>query len=273
MLRKLTIFLMAAILTFTSLSILLALDKKLKLIEKRGEHFIVYSQEGVDNDFVNDIMEAAERYYNEIADNLGFHRWTSWSWDRRAEIYIYLDKFSYQSQTNQPEWSAGCADYQNKRLWTYPHAAGFFDSILPHELGHIIFRESVGFVKTIPLWFDEGIASFQEKSKRYAAKGIVKDLLQQNRLLSIEELSKIASPHDLDKQTAEAFYAQAVSIVYFIINNFGKNRFVIFCRNLKDKYSFDEALDKTYYQFKGTNDLYKKWLQYIKAEGRQTYVY
>ena len=256
-------FLTGLIIVFICLSILFAGEKDLK--EKRSTHFIVYYENKVDIDFIDEVIEESERYYEQIADNLGFYRHNFWLWDDRAKIYIYLDKDSYLKATDQPSWSGGCADYRNKKLWTYPHAAGFFDSILPHELAHIIFREFVGFGNDIPLWFEEGIASYTEGSKRFAAKTIVKDLISKNKLLTLEQLSNVNKPHDLDKDTAEAFYAQAVSIAYFLINNFKKDRFVTLCRRLKEGKSLDSALDKTYYEFDGISGLYKKWLQYINA--------
>lgn len=232
--------------------------------EKKSTHFIVYYKSGVDTDFIDDIIKSAESYYDEIANNLGYHRYSFWLWDDRAKIYIFGDKASYQKETNQPDWSGGCALYQEKKLWTYPHAAGFFDSILPHELGHIIFREFVGFNSDVPLWFEEGVASYQEKSKRYAAKSTVKEALAKKKIFSMAGLSDIRSAHDINgSENVEIFYAQAVSIVYFLIDKFDNSRFAVFCRNLKEGMSFDSALDRTYFSIKDRRDLYKQWMRYI----------
>jgi hypothetical protein len=232
--------------------------------EKKSTHFIVYYKKGVDTDFIDDIIESAESYYDEIANNLGYHRYNFWLWDDRAKIYIFKDKESYREETKQPEWSGGCALYQQKKLWTYPHAAGFFDSILPHELGHIIFREFVGFGNNVPLWFEEGVASYEEKSKRYAAKSQVKEFIAQNKIFDMSELSSINKPQDIySNEVAQIFYAQAVSIVYFLINKFDNYRFSVFCKNLKEGMGFDQALDKAYYSIKDSQDLYKQWLRYV----------
>ena len=240
-------------------------EKKFK--EKRSTHFIVFYKADVDVDFVNDIIESAEDYYEEIADDLGFRRYKFWLWDERATIYVFAERESYLRETKQPEWSGGCADYRNKKLWTYPHAQGFFDSILPHELGHIIFRELVGFGSNIPLWLDEGVASYQEKSKRYAAKMMVRELIEQGALLSMQEMQGINSPHDIGKDRTDAFYTQSVSIVYFLIHKFHEDRFVTLCRKLERKMPFEDALDATYFQFKSSQDLYRQWLKYINEEG------
>lgn len=240
-----------------------ALDEDFQ--EKRSTHFIVYYKKSVDKDFIDEIINAAEGYYEEIASNLGYQRYNFWLWDERAKIYIYPDKLLYQKETKQPDWSGGCASYQEKKIWTYPHAAGFFDSILPHELGHIIFREFVGFNNKIPLWFEEGIASYQEKSKRYAAKNKVKELLSKNQLPTIEELANIRSPSDIaNSDFAEIFYAEAVAIIYFLINKYGNYKFAALCKNLNDNLSLDKALAKTYYNINNIQDLYKMWVRDLK---------
>jgi len=242
----------------------LAYSAENDFIEKKSTHFIVYYKKSVDSDFINDIIQSAENYYNEIASNLGYYRYKFWLWDERAKIYIYPDQSSFQTETNQPSWSGGCASYYEKKIWTYPHAAGFFDSILPHELGHIIFREFVGFGDSIPLWFEEGVASYQEKSKRYAAKNMVKDLLSKNQLLSIEQLSLIKNADNImDKDSAEVFYAEAVSIIYFLIHRHGNYRFAKLCKSLKENISFEKALKKTYYNIKNIQDLQKEWVRYL----------
>jgi hypothetical protein len=233
-------------------------------IEKKSTHFIVYYKKGVDVDFISDIIDSAENYYNEIANTLGYHRYNFWLWDERAKIYIFADKNTYLKETKQPEWSGGCAFYQQKTLWTYPHAIGFFDSILPHELGHIIFREFVGFSNNIPLWFEEGVASYQEKSKRYAAKMMVKESIAKKKLFTMEELSNVKSPQDIiTMEAADLFYAEAVSIVYFLINKFDQYRFAALCKNLREDMEFDEAIDEAYFSVENSQDLYKQWIRYI----------
>jgi len=239
--------------------------KENKLLEERSKHFIVRYDKAVDKSFIKDIIDAAEDYYDEIAGNMGLRRFNYWLWDERAQIYIYANRDQYIKETKQPEWSGGCADYYNKKLWTYPHARGFFDSILPHELGHIMFREMVGFKRRVPLWLDEGVASYQEKSKRYAALEIVRNALAEDKLLSINELEEIRNPNDLkDNENVELFYAEAVSIVYFLISEYSKEKFVSLCRYLKENMTLNNALRRTYYSIRHIEDLNKKWIQFVK---------
>jgi len=134
----------------------------------KSRHFVIHYRD-VPKDFVESVEESAENYYDEITRNLGFTRDKSWSFDNRAQIYIYSDKEDYIN-SGAAKWSGGVAHAQAKVIKTFPTAAGFFDSTLPHELGHIIFREFIGYYSTVPLWFEEGIASFQEKAKRWGGQ-------------------------------------------------------------------------------------------------------
>lgn len=243
--------------------------------EVRSDHFLIYHK-NVNKELIQETIEFAERYYNEIADNLGYRYSQSWTWDNRAKIYVYMDRNDFQEATGQPQWSSGCADYRNKTLWTYVQASGFFDSLLPHELGHIVFRQWINF-HDVPLYVDEGIASLQEKSKRFAATQTVRDLITEGRLLNFEQLASMESPHDMDKETAEAFYAESIGMMDYLINTFGRTKFAIMCRKIKEGVSFDEALDNTYYEFKTPKDVFERWLKelgyVIKEKGAVKVIY
>ncbi|HQP91972.1 MAG TPA: hypothetical protein PLU24_04785, partial [Candidatus Omnitrophota bacterium] len=124
--------------------------------EKKSTHFIVYYKE-IPEEFADQVIEYGEKYYDELTEKLGFTRYDYWTWDKRAKIYIYPDQESYIKATGQPAWSGGVAAYDQKTIWSFPREAGFFDSLLPHELGHIIFREVIGY-RQVPLWLEEGVA-------------------------------------------------------------------------------------------------------------------
>ena len=78
----------------------------------------------------------------------------------------------------------------------------------------------------------------------------------------MEELSSIRNAHNIvNSEVAEIFYAQAVSIVYFLMNKFEEYRFAILCKSLRENKSLDEALRRTYFNIRDTEDLYKQWLE------------
>lgn len=231
----------------------------------RSTHFIVYYK-GDLNDFAVKVIDKAERLYDEIADYLGFTRYNYWLWENRAMIYIYEDAEEYRSATGQPIWSSGCALTKEKTIKTYPRALGFFDTVLPHEMAHIIFREFVGFDNpNVPIWLDEGVAGYQEKAKRYNVERIIRTAITNNKFITLENLH-ILNPHTINNpELVDIFYAEAISIVHYLIKEFGRDRFVRFCRALRDKKTLNEVLDSAY-RFTGIKELDSSWQRYLKNE-------
>lgn len=261
MMRKITIFILFVIFIGLPADSSVALNWS----ERKSAHFIVYFKDAPE-DFVDNVLDAAEEYYRDITSDLGFTRYGSWAWEDRCKIYIYKDAEEYMQVTKQPEWSGGSTIYQQKIINTYPLAAGFFDTLLPHELGHIIFREFVGVRSDVPLWLDEGVASYQEKARRWGSNKTVKSAIKNKTFIPLEELTKKVLSPSLDRETVEIFYAEAGSVVYFLISKYGKYRFVDLCRALKDGKRFEEALRTTYSRFDGVKDLNQAWVNYIENE-------
>lgn len=229
----------------------------------KKRHFIIYYDESP-VDFVRSLEESAEEYYTEIAQNLGFYRYNSWTWDERAEIYIYNDDEDYVVSGKQAKWSHGVASPQDKVIRTFPTAHGFFDSTLPHELGHIIFREFVGFRVILPRWFEEGVAMYQEKARRFGSDRTVRKAIESKTFMSLTELTDFRLTANTDREIVELFYAESASVVAYMINELGQSRFVNFCRKLESTNNFKLALKSAYGRFDSIEDLGRAWENYLK---------
>ena len=163
-----------------------------------------------------------------------------------------------------PVWSQGAVVPQEKTIRTFPNERQFFDTVLPHELGHIVFREFVGFHNyAVPLWLDEGVASYQEKVRRDTAKKLVKDALKKEELIALTQLSKINPLFLTDKREVDLFYAESLNLVDYLITEFGKDSFVSFCQALRDKKNLDAAL-RSAYSFEDLEELDEAWQKYLK---------
>lgn len=228
----------------------------------RTTHFIVYYKKAHE-DFIDRVMEKAEDYYRKITDELGFSRFNFWLWDKRAKIYIYDTAQDYRLATSEPEWSAGCAEVRRKEVRTFVDSGGFLEEVLPHEMAHIIFRELVGFDNNaVPLWLDEGVACYQEKLKYSMADSAVKNLIGTGKFMPLEKLSGFGHSSGMRVEVAQAFYSESFSIVSFLIKRFGRERFVAFCENLRDKKDFEKALISSY-PFKGSREMEEAWKGYL----------
>jgi len=240
----------------------LAAQDQVKWNTEKSTHFIIYYK-NAPADFIKRLIERSEDYYNKIADNLGFMRFNFWLWDNRAKIYIYDDTKDYQTSTGYPSWSGGCAIARQKTIQTFPYAQGFFETILPHEMGHIIFREFVGFDNTaVPLWLEEGVACYQEDLKRVSSGRLVKVALKQGTFMTLEKLTNFNSRETKDSLRVNLFYAEAVSIIEYLIREFGKDKFVLFCQDLRDKRNLERAIASTY-PFSNMQELDQGWQKYL----------
>jgi hypothetical protein len=251
-----------------------------------GDHFIVYFTQ--DKKFAEEVADKAEYYYRNIATDIGYPRYSEfWTWDKRVKIYIYPDRASFQKATSQPDWSEGMADYTNKQIVSYAWSKGFNESLLPHEMAHLIFRDFVGFRGEIPLWLDEGVAQWAEEPKRRQIKAIAKKYYEDNALLAIDDIMNLdirnlkIKDQVYIRQTRtkdgkggvlflsldsliSTYYIEAVSLVGFLIEHYGSNGFAHFCRELKDGKSVEEALRFAYPEYiHSLRELEDRWREYL----------
>ena len=232
----------------------------------KSQHFLVYYLD--DKSFAGDVARNAERYYNKIASDLGYSRYDNfWQWDNRVKLYIYPDREQFVTGAGVPrKWAQGLAKYKEKEIISYRWSEGFLESLLPHELTHLIFRDFVGFPASgggIPLWLDEGVAQWEEESKKEEARKITKELIRSHSYIPIRQLTRLDVRVEDNVLIARNFYVQAITLVGFLVEKYGGRKFTFFCRELRDGKSLDEALSSAYTNtISGTADLEKKWVKY-----------
>lgn len=257
--------------------------------EAKGDHFIIYHYTG-NEDFAREVLTAADRYYKDIAYQLGYERYSEfWSWDKRVKIYIYPDHATFLKQKHQQEWSHGMADYNDKEITSYVRGTGFIETILPHEIAHLMFRDFVGFTGEVPLWLDEGVAQWAEETKRNHVTTAMRTAFTERKFLSFSDMMKLdirnikmndqvnfrfnafeGEPILLIMSGANLvslYYLQAVSLVGFLIERYGKNNFTVFCRELRNGKMLDEALKAAYAVSLPNSDAFEKqWKSYIAGQ-------
>ena len=269
--------------------------------EVKSEHFILYheplretgdtaEQREAKRVFLKDVLEKAEDYYKVIAADLGYPRYSEfWTWEKRVKVYIYPDREQFLKDTREPAWSHGMADYHRKAVYGYSLSANFLESILPHEIAHLVFRDFVGFKGEIPLWLDEGVAQWEEKLDKTAIKEKIAELYGNDALLSITDMMNLdirsiksndriyirMVPTSMDTKTVlfldarslvNTYYLQSSAMVGFLIERFGSTEFANFCRQLRDGKSVEQSLIDTYpAHIKGLDDFERQWRRYIVA--------
>ena len=202
---------------FISFSPYAAAREEAKWNDAKSTHFIVYYK-NAPVEFIDRLLNKAESYYDGIATSLGFNRYNFWLWDNRAKIYIYDDASDYKEATSQPSWSGGSTIMAEKIIYAYPSARNFLEETLPHEMGHIIFREFVGFHNpAVPLWLDEGVASYQQKSNSPFTNTLLKEALKKGNFIKLQDLSGFNLFRATDVASVQIFYSEAFSVVNFLV--------------------------------------------------------
>jgi len=213
----------------------------------KSSHFLIYYHQAPER-LLDQLTQKAEGYYSEITDEFGFNRSNFWTWDNRAKIYLFDTQEEYRKANGNLDWSIGLVTVDSKSIQSYSTAPGLLDNVLAHELAHIIFNEKVGFNNpAVPLWLEEGVASFQERrSQNQLAKSYLANKIQTNTFMSLGQLSSFDLMQAQDKQLIDLFYIESFSLLQYLIKEFGKDKFVLFCQYLRDYRDLTRALRLTY---------------------------
>ncbi len=257
--------------------------------ELKDEHFIVQYAPSVPESFARQVLFEAERYYKRIAENLGYARSSDfWTWDKRARIYLYKDREAYLQSGDHPPWSEGVADYQKKSVLSFYGSSGFTDSILPHEIAHLVFRDFIGIQHEIPLWLDEGVAQWAEEQKGPQIRSLVRLMYTKDSLLTLDDMMKLDVRTIVHKNNVyirptitrqgdkgvlfltgdalvNSYYLEAASLVSFMIDKYGALDFSNFCRAIRDGKSVEEAIRSVYYtHIRDMVEFEECWRKYIE---------
>jgi hypothetical protein len=233
--------------------------------QMKGQDFIIYYREDVPEDFVQTTMDTAEVEFRRVTDNLGITNNQEWAMEHQIKIYIYSDRDDFVKSGGQAGWAHGVTFAKAKTIKLYPDATGFFDTVLPHELGHIVFRDYIGYTAVIPLWFEEGVAIYQEKAKRLGANKMVKEEIENGQFIPLSQLSDMRLYKNSKSQVVDMFYTESASVVYYMITELGDREFYMLCNELKNNMQFQEALHKVYLRFKDIDELNQTWVEYLQG--------
>ena len=255
--------------------------------ELKGDHFVVYFNG--EEKFAKNVLDNAEVYYNRIAFKLGYNRYSDfWTWGKRVKVYIYEDHKSYIKYSGQPKWSHGMADYTNKQIASYTWGENFVESLLPHEIAHLIFRDFVGFKGDVPLWLDEGVAQWAEKENKEKIQFMERKYYNEDMFFTLEDMMRLnlnvlskkkgvhirvtltrsGEPGVLFLSTDNliaTYYMEAVSLVNFLISRYGIKRFNDFCCQLRDGKDINGSLKAAYsVHLSNLKELEEEWRGYLE---------
>jgi hypothetical protein len=131
-----------------------------------------------------------------------------------------------------------------------------FLDIVRHELAHIVTgRATRNHITEIPTWINEGISTYAQKSLLQSEEQALALAIQRNRVLPITSLNASARG---SANNVSIFYAQSGSIIAYLVNTYGDEKFAAFIAALANDIT-DKAMQAVYgFDQTGLENLWRK---------------
>lgn len=188
--------------------------------------------------------EIAEQAYNRIMVDTGLY---SFKPKGLYQIVLYAGQEEYRRKTGQPPWSGGVA--VGNAIYTFE--GPLMERMLSHEMTHLIVYEYMGFTKLEHRWVNEGLAVYEEnkaaKTNAFGEADIfsaVRGSLRQQPM-TMDQMIHLIPASEKD-YAVSLWYAQAESLVRFMIERGGRIGFAQFLSCLRDGKSFDLAISESF---------------------------
>jgi hypothetical protein len=208
---------------------------------------------------IRKIVKASEAQFLSITQRMGLRQADQWVGQKRMKIHIFDDRSQYQSGTGEPAWSDGTSIQKVKSIYSFAGAKNFINVVLPHEMGHVIFRNIIGFENTdVPAWIEEGVSTLQEKRDHAYLRDIIRDARSTGALISVHDLSLMDIRDPANKAKIDLFYAQSYSIVQYLTRRFGWEKFLSVCRAPARSGNIDAGLAAGFV-YKDIEELERDW--------------
>jgi hypothetical protein len=118
-----------------------------------------------------------------------------------------------------------------------------FLNIVRHEVAHIVTRAATrNHIADIPIWINEGISSYAQSDLLPSEAQALRTAIQRNRVLPITSLGASARGA---AEVVSLFYAQSGSIVTYLVETHGEEKFAQFIAALASD-TTEGALKKVY---------------------------
>lgn len=214
------------------------------------------------------LAERIENITDKILENLGFS--PEFMPAGRTRIFLCRNKEEYDSRfKGKDPLVGGHADWREKAIFIYQDK-NLYVATLPHELTHIILGQVTGCDLA---WVHEGIAEYIEmlfrlghdRSKMSSVLDPYLSILKNGKHIYFKDFLNIADPWELeDASKIQVYYYQAFSLVYFLSERYGRDKFHDFLKRLRKKQEPKSALLEAYREdFEDQDDMEGAWLVFF----------
>jgi len=223
------------------------------------EHFEIYYEKRT---ALTGMMRYAETAFSKIVTDFGM---TDTKWKTRIVVYLFSDDDSWQeflamNRDRTMEWSGGFAVPTANEIYLYVTDSKkyLYKRLMPHELTHVLHHRYVGGIGQ-PLWLKEGLARFQEKGGVKEARDAIDDLVKDGKAFTLSDLFKLTY---YPPTAISLFYAQSATVVGFMIDEYGLDRFKEFMFAFAGTNDAAEAIERVYGMSLDTFE--QKWDKYVR---------
>lgn len=222
------------------------LSDNIVFLNKESAHFLFFCSVK-DKDTLEELSNYLESNYKRITDNLKH------SPKEKVVVKVYPDLKTFHNAVGSPDapdWAIGRA--MNGKIYmvspSNPGPSHTYNSVvnsISHEFTHIVLR--VINKGSLPIWLNEGIASYEGKNID-GYKLAIKDEVNQGKIPSLEQLN---NRQDFEQLKG---YCYSITIIEYIINDFGYDKLIEFVKNPTDFKSVFNI---------NQNEFYSQWVQYL----------
>ena len=214
---------------------------------------------GQNRSFGQAIMSEAQTALSTIASNTGAAP------NQTVNISVYTSTQDYMASVmGVPEWSGGIelTRYNSIFLVIDPGALNSDLPAVAHELTHIVVGQITSNpYNSIPFWLNEGLAvhiQFAGVSLPGQFTTAFSSAITNNTLISVRSLS---DPFSAYADKADLSYAESVSIVAYLIKQYGSTKMNQLLATFQQGSTYDGALQTNYgFDMDGLFTQWKAWL-------------
>lgn len=138
------------------------------------------------------------------------------------------------------------------------------NEVIPHEISHLYFAQVIGEEQaSIPRWLNEGLAGYSEFNDHSRDWGYVRQAIQQDELIALNELRETFPEGD---EKVSLSYAESTTAIIYIVETYGQEGL----NKLFSAYQAGENSDAAFMQTFGRNldDFEKDWQAWVVTQQR-----
>ncbi|MDD5069210.1 MAG: peptidase MA family metallohydrolase [Candidatus Omnitrophica bacterium] len=229
--------------------------------------FLVYAS---DYGLAKKISSRVRDIYNKVISDIGYSgafkgKYQIFVWDSKSGFMNFLRPRSFGVNAENVA-AVAIAKYSNGVATIAGYSSDrFFNSDLPHELTHLILNDIFGSAQLIPLWLNEGLATYEGDGPLGNEQRLfLREALSNQTHIPLAELFSLRQ-YPLSGYKIKLFYLQSQSLVDYLLRTKPKqDSFDSFLRWYVVKgNSFPKAYLYSYGAQGGLKKLEESWINYI----------